>query len=198
MTVRVGGTCWLVVAAIVMVGAGLRPQGAGWCLGLAGVSLGILFVPLDGLPLARCLAGLVDHWSLPLLALLAAAVVRQLLGVELLRPRDRLAAQWFGLVAGLFLYPMAVGWGPFDPYGLGWHFGPLFAAVGLLASLLLWRRNRFGIVLVLAILAWHLGVTESGNYWDCLMDPFYFLISVGMISGRAVSVACRWAGHPYP
>jgi hypothetical protein len=34
---------------------------------------------------------------------------------------------------------------------------------------------------VLAIAAWHLRAVESGNYWDCLIDPFYFVASVGTL-----------------
>jgi hypothetical protein len=55
------------------------------------------------------------------------------------------------------------------------------------------RKNRFGIVLVLAIAAWHLRAVESGNYWDCLIDPFYFLFSVGAL-GSWVWRACARKG----
>jgi hypothetical protein len=160
---------------------GLRPRVVGWCAGLGILSFAIMAAPLGGMPIARLLAGVVDHWSAPFTALLAAAVIRQLFGIDLLQRKDWQAAWLFGALAGLFLYPMALGLGPFDPYGLGGHFGPLFVAVAVLASILILRRNRFGIVLVLAIAAWHLRAVESGNYWDCLIDPFYFVASVGTL-----------------
>ena len=174
----------LILAGIARL-VGLHPRGVGWCAGLALCSLAIVSTPLGGLPLARWLAGIVDHWSLPTTALLASACIRQLFGIDLLQRNDRQAAWLFGALAGLFLYPLAVGFGPFDPYGLGWHFGPLFVFVAVLTSVLLFCRNRFGIVLVLAIAAWHLRVAESANYWDCLTDPFYFVTSVGALGVRA-------------
>lgn len=165
--------------------AGLTPKGPGWCAGLVLCSFTIVATPVGGMPLARWVAGFVDHWSVPTAALLATACLRWLFGINLLQRRDRQAAWLFGALAGLLLYPLALGWGPYDPYSLGWHFGPLFVAGAVLASGLLLRRNRFGAVLVLAIAAWHLRAAESGNYWDCLIDPFYFLFSVGALGSWA-------------
>lgn len=164
---------------------GLHPKGPRWCSGLVLCALAIASIPCGGLPLARWLAGVVDHWSVPTIALVASALIQRLFGIDLLRRKDRQAAWLFGGVAGLLLYPLALGWGPFDPYGLGWHFGPLFVSVAVLAVALIFCDNRFGVVLVLAIAAWHLRVAESANYWDCLLDPFYCLASVGVLGFRA-------------
>jgi hypothetical protein len=172
----------LTLLLTVVAGAGgLKPRGLAWCGGLFLASLGLAALPLQGLPLARWLAGIIDHWSVPLLALLAAAVVRRLFGIECLRRSDRLALWIFGVLAGLALYPAALGSGPLDPFSLGWQAGPLFAAMALLSALLLWRGCRLGGVIVAAIAAWHLRVPESGNYWDCLVDPIYFLVSLGAL-----------------
>ncbi len=170
---------------------GLHPKGPGWCAGLVLFALALVAVPLGGLPLARWLAGVVDHWSVPSAALLAAGVIQHLFGIELLQRQDRQAAWLFGALAGLLLYSLALGWGPFDPYALGWRFGPLFVVVAVLASVLIWRRNRFGVVLVLAIAAWHLRAVQSGNYWDCLIDPFYFLFSAGSLAAWAWRACAR-------
>jgi hypothetical protein len=174
---------------------GLRPQRWGWCAGLAIFSLAIMAVPVGGLPIARWLAGIVDHWSVPSTALLAATVIRLSFGIDVLRPKDRRAAWLFGALAGLLLYPLALGWGHYDPYSLGWHFGPLFVGVAVLACGLILRKNRFGIVLVLAIAAWHLRAVESGNYWDCLLDPFYFLFSIGALGSWAWRACATMRPH---
>lgn len=184
------------LALMLLLGAvaqacGLKPRGPRWCLALALVSSAVVLAPVDGLPLGRWLAGIMDHWSVPLLALLVSAVGRRYLGTELLRQADRQAAWVFGAVAGAVLYPLALGWGSIDPFGLGWHFGPLFAGMTLLTCILLWRSNRFGVVLVIAIAAWHLGVPESGNYWDCLLDPVYFVASLGALVLGLVRAAGR-------
>jgi hypothetical protein len=180
----------LILAGVARL-AGLHPRGLGWCAGLVFCSLAIVAIPLGGLPLARWLAGVMDHWSVPSTALLAAAVIQRLFGIEVLQRQDRQAAWLFGALGGLLLYPLALGWGPFDPYGLGWRFGPLFVVVAVLASVLIWRRNRFGVVLVLAIAAWHLRAVESGNYWDCLIDPIYFLFSLGALAAWAWRACAR-------
>jgi hypothetical protein len=174
----------LIFAGIVRL-AGLRPRGWSWCAGLGIFSLAIVAAPVGGLPLARWLAGVVDHWSVPSAALIASAGIQRLFGIDLLQRKDRQAAWLFGALAGLLLYPLALGLGPFDPYSLGWHFGPLFVSVAVLASVLILRKNRFGVVLVLAIAAWHLRAVESANYWDCLIDPFYFLFSAGALGSWA-------------
>src|ERR1035441_4293127 len=149
----------LILAGIARL-VGLRPRGWGWCAGLALVSLAIVTVPLRGIPLARWLAAVVDHWSVPSAALFASACFKRLFGIDLLQRYDWRAAWLFGALAGLLLYPLALGWGPFDPYSLGWHFGPLFVSIAVLAVILILRRNGFGVVLVLAIAAWHLRVVE--------------------------------------
>jgi len=85
------------------------------------------------------------------------------------------------------LYPLALGWGKFDPYGWGWYFSPLFLAGATLTGLLVWRNNRFGLLLLLSILAFHLRLLESTNYWDYLLDPVYCLVSVFALGRRLIA-----------
>ena len=157
------------------------PRGAGWCVGLGLMALGALMIPVAGLPLARVLAAWMDHWSVPLLVLLVGGVSKTYFGAELLRRKDRQAMWVFGVVTGVVLYPLALGIGSIDPFSHGWHFGPLFVVIGIVAMYLQWRRNRFGIVLLLAFCAWLVGLSESGNFWDCLTDPVFFFISIGAL-----------------
>jgi hypothetical protein len=158
-------------------------QKSAWAAGLLLATIGIVSLPINGLPLARWLAGVCDHWSVPLIAVMAARVMKGFLNKDFLRPEDEMAAWLFGAGSGLVLYPMALGWGPIDPYSWGWRVGPLFVVVAGVTVALCWRHNRFGAVLVLAIGAWHLRVPESGNYWDCLVDPVYCLVSLAALGG---------------
>ena len=164
-----------------------NPRGAGWCVGLGLIALGTLMIPVGGLPLARVLAAVIDHWSVPFLVFLLAGVSKTFFGVELLRREDRRAMWIFGVVTGVILYPLALGIGPVDPFAYGWHFGPLFVLVGIVALYLQWRQNRFGVVLLLAIIAWLAGVAESGNLWDCLADPVFFFVSIGALVASLVA-----------
>jgi hypothetical protein len=148
----------------------------GWILlALCVVCFGI---PWGNGSLARRLAGFAPGFSLPLTVWLFATAARTLGLPGMLRPTDLPAFWWFGAAAGLVLYPAALGWGPWDPYGWGWHFSALFAAMGLLGAGLIFRGQRLGWVLLLAIAAWHLRLLESPNYWDYLVDPLYFVLSL--------------------
>lgn len=164
-----------------------NPRGAGWCVGLGLIALGALMIPVAGLPLARVLAAVMDHWSVPMLVLMVAGVAKTFFGSELLRHEDRRAMWIFGVVTGVILYPLALGIGSTDPFAYGWHFGPLFVVIGSVALLLQWRRNRFGIVLLMASFTWLVGVAESGNFWDCLTDPVFFFISIGALVASLVA-----------
>jgi hypothetical protein len=94
----------------------------------------------------------------------------------------------FGAFAGLMLYPAALGVGSIDPYEWGWYRSPLFVMVGLLTGWLIWTRNRFGLLLLAAVAAFHLRLGESSNYWDYLVDPVYWFASLVAL-GRRVAGA---------
>jgi hypothetical protein len=156
--------------------------GARWTLGCGGLALVLAFLPVAGFPLARVVTGFGWVPSFPLLALLADTVVRHARGRGWLQPAEQQTAWLWGALAGLALYPSALGLGRFDAYALGWGFTVLGVLVATLSVWLIWRGNRFGIVLVLATLDWQGGTVElanfSANYWDYLVDPVYFATSV--------------------
>lgn len=178
----------LVLAAQGLAGlCGLRRRGWGRlaCLALAAAS--VLLVPVGGMPIAGWVRGLNANFSLPFTALLAAAVWETEFRRKALSEREWAIAWIFGTVAGLGLYPLALGWSRFDPYEWGWRFSPLFIAGGVLTAFLLWKRNRFGLALLLAVAAYHLRLLESANYWDYLLDPVYCLVSIIALGWRLFS-----------
>jgi hypothetical protein len=165
------------------------PKWRGWPrLALLGTAAaGILLIPHQGIPIVLWLRGLNANFSIPFLGLLAVAVWEGEFGRKWFSKADWAAAWVFGSVAGFALYPLALGWGRFDPYEWGWRFGPLFVAIGVLTALLLWKQNRFGFLLLLAIAAWHLRLLESVNYWDYLLDPVYCLASLLAVTWQLVA-----------
>ncbi len=140
-------------------------------------------VPIAGWTLPRWLAGVGVTPSVTSTCLLLAFVARRLGGPVLLDASAWRAAWWFGVIAGVALYPTAFGIGSFDPYALGWDSLPLVVALGLLAIILLWFGNRFALVLALGVLALNLHVLESSNLWDYLTDPILTLFSLGVAAG---------------
>ncbi len=138
----------------------------------------VLLIPIQGATVGRWTASVVASVSIPLAGLTALTVWGRAFGAQPLTPRERGTAWTFGAVAGLCLYPAALGAGSLDPYEWGWYFSPLFVASGLLTVWLIWRMNRFGLLLVLAVAAFQLQILESSNYWDYLVDPIYFAASL--------------------
>ncbi len=188
---------YLLVLALVLAAAarlGVDRRGGRQRLALCAVSLLILLIPLRWIPLGRWIVGVNANFSIPLTALLLSRVWEQLTGARLLDSREALAAWVFGLASGLALYPMALGLGGFDPYDLGREFSWLFVLLVALTIALLRARNRFGIVLVVAILVYDLGLLESPNLWDYLIDPFYMIAAVGVVAHRLVRAMIRRGG----
>jgi hypothetical protein len=185
------GVCpWLVLVRGIQSLAGRhRSTLRGWRLLLmaGAVALAVLLVPFAGLPVARWIAGLSANFSIPLTGVLAAAVWERAFGTQILSPRDWRTAWLFGALGGLTLYPFALGLSSFDPYEWGWRFSPLFVAVGALTTWLLWKQNRFGLLLLLAAVGFHLRLLESPNYWDYLLDPVFWLVSLIVIGRRSMA-----------
>jgi hypothetical protein len=100
------------------------------------------------------------------------------------QPAERRVACGFAIVSGLLLYPAALGFGPVDPYAWGWLVPAMPLAVAALAAGLIACRNRFGLVLVAALVAFDLGLLESGNLWDYLVDPLFFVAGIVGLAWR--------------
>ncbi len=142
-------------------------------------------IPLEGLPLARWLISVNANFSIPLTALVFDRIWERSLGHPLMDEKARKAAWLFGLGAGILLYPMALGLGRFDPYGLGFGSGRLLVPLLLITLLLLHGRNGFGAVMVASVLAYNLRLLESSNLWDYLLDPL-------LVVSAAIHHATRW------
>jgi hypothetical protein len=56
----------------------------------------------------------------------------------------------------------------------------------VITVILLFTKNRFGIVLVTCILGYDLQLLESPNLWDYLVDPFFALISGVVLAAQFI------------
>jgi hypothetical protein len=172
---------WLLLVLglqILLDRCGLKTRGWGRLLVLGLIAAGFLLLPIQGSSVAGWVRGVNANFSIPFTALIAMAVWEGEFRRQWFSKADWAATWAFGTVAGLGLYPLVLGWGSFDPYEWGWRFSPLFVAVAVLTALLLWKQNRFGPLLLLAVAAYHLHLLESANYWDYLLDPVYCLTSI--------------------
>jgi len=176
----------LAAAALRATARAGRPVRAAAAAGAAALAA----VPVGGLPLARWCAVVTGSTSVTLAALLAVHVWRSLFGSDLLGDAGRRVALRFAAVAGVALYPMALGLGSADPYALGWRLSPLTLALAALSLALVARGNRFGLVLALAALGHALGVLESPNLWDYVVDPALAVVSLVAV-GRELAARVR-------
>ena len=150
------------------------------------VSAAAVWFPWFGHPLPFWSASLSANFSVIMVALLVVGILDRARGTVVFRPADWHAAWIFGAVASILLYPSELGLGPrnFDAYALGWpwlFWGQslwIFGGAGFVAALLIWRGNRFGYVVFLAMLGSAAGFQESDNFWDYLLDPVYATVSL--------------------
>lgn len=156
---------------------------------LLGVALLASFIPIGGLPLAAYLRGVVGDLSIASLVLLALYLAR-FCGtgavVEAVSS-GRQALLALAAVTAVVFYPLALGWGGFDPYRLGYG---SYALLGGLLGLTLWGALRdrvlVAVVISLAVAAWSAGWYESGNLWDYLLDPLVSAYALGALARRGL------------
>lgn len=142
-------------------------------LSLSIMYLVILLVPIEGVRVYVYLRGIANGVSIVTVSILGSLFIREISGKELLPAADRRLLWCMAGIAGLLLYPSAIGMFPWDMYRIGYR--PLLLLIILLAfSLLSWARGfravALCVVLAVAAFSWH--TMESDNLWDYLTDPF--------------------------
>jgi hypothetical protein len=160
---------------------GVRRRGWPRLLILALLAAGLLQIPISGFSIAQWVRGISADFSIPWIGLLAIAAWEHEFRRKVFSTGAWIVTWVFGALAGIALYPLALGVSSFDPYEWGWSFSALFVISAVLTTFLIWNQNRFGVLLLLAVVAYQLRGLESANYWDYLVDPVYCLVSVGAL-----------------
>lgn len=88
------------------------------------------------------------------------------------------------LFVSLF-YPAALGWGPFDPYALGYQPWALLAGLIPVAGVLWWKRQDAWLIILAVDLAGYASGVFA-NLWDVLFDPLLFLLALIMVGRQGV------------
>lgn len=131
------------------------------------------------LPLVAYVRGVSSDLSISLVLIACMGMYQRLSGARLIDGHERtLVTVVFGACA-LFLYPLALGWGDWDAYRLGWG-SPGLLAVLLVLSLACWAKGfrQLPVLVALALLAWVAGALESTNLWDYLIDPWLAVAAI--------------------
>ena len=124
------------------------------------------------LPLSAYVRGVTGELSIVTMLLLWAT----LLPANRKTPLAFIAA--ISIVAIVF-YPLALGYGMFDPYA--WGYGSLGFLISVIVFAFLcgmtgWTKGVW--LLSLAIIAWTVRWHESANLWDYILDPFLALWAI--------------------
>ncbi len=183
---------WGLIACLLVKLAQLcvADKGPRW-LPLIGVA--VTLIPIQGMPFGRFLHGITSGFSIPSFVLLLSVLWTAHTGRPLLSNSTRTTVCVAGAVFGITLYPMAIGLGTFDPYVFGWSSDGMTMLLMLVTSVFLWKNSAFGYVLLLTAAAWQIGLLESTNIWDYVVDPAYFLSSLVVLIAHAVRA--KIAGH---
>ena len=180
----------LFLAALVVFLPGVRALGR---RSLGALLMGVLAAsswPLLPLPLAAYARAVTGDLSITTIALVLRYLVGRFFSWGPMDERSRVFIAFLLAVAGLVLYPLALGLGPHDPYSLGFG-NPFFLGALLLLSLAALVRGLVVVALGigLSVLAWAGGLYESTNLWDYLLDPFAFAYGLLATLGHCG----RWA-----
>ena len=141
--------------------------------------LGLAILPIyDQIPLVYMRAVITDL-SITSLFLLCLFIATAYTGEAYLADQNRQTVYRSVLLGAVLLYPLALGLTPYDSYALGYGSPIMFIGLALFAYYLLWRRAYvvLGLLLV-AIVAYLVGILNSDNLWDYLMDPWVFFVAV--------------------
>ena len=140
------------------------------------------FIPVEGYSVSLYLRGLFNDLSITTLCLLVLFLYRPQIQHIQSRSVFILTA-----LAGLLLYPFALGYSPVDPYAWGYlnQSHGLNAPLTVICFLLLLaaygyiKQNTLLLTCILtSIIAWQLNLLESRNIWDYLLDPLLWLYSL--------------------
>jgi hypothetical protein len=153
-----------------------------------------MLVPIPGtdIPMAGYLRGVTGDLSITLLALSVWSLCHCLFGIASLGKREMTPLLAVIGAAALVLYPTALGWGNWDSYRLGWGSWWLLSVLLALSVVSAWLGLRvLPAMVALALLAWSLGLMESGNLWDYLLDPWLSAFALGFVFIKCAQLAFK-------
>lgn len=133
----------------------------------------LMLVPAGGIHLGGYVRGVLGDLSITTLILLGHHLTGRYCGRAWLAPPELRVVRGTIGITGLLFYPLALGVSPLDPYA--WGYASLTLPGLLLAAVLgLWLYGlRAAAWLWLAVAAaFVLGLLESTNLWDYLLDPW--------------------------
>jgi MFS family permease len=169
----------LIIFTVAAAVAGLVTKSPAWraAFGIAGV-LGALLIAISTRSVLEWTASAVERPSPPGLLLLVVLAIATITNRQLAISAEFRFGTLMLAVAGLVLYPAAVGFLDYDSYVLGYSGYLLPAAIAVVLAYAIYR-GYFIIALALnaAIFAFLFGARQSLNLWDYVVDPVAWIIA---------------------
>ncbi len=186
----------LVLCAGLLRLLGSKPGGTRRVEWVAAACFVLLWLPAGAaqLPLLAYVRGVSSDLSVTLVALAGLVVARRLPGFPAVSRREKAGLNWVIAAAAVALYPLSLGWGSWDFYRTGWGSFGLLAAL-LAVALFSWERGLrlLPLLIALSLLAWSVGLMESENLWDYLLDPWLALAAFFQCAKAGVATVWnRW------
>ena len=122
--------------SLVVSGLCLRMLYAGikcrpWAKGLTALCFAVMWLPVGpaNLPIVAFVRGISSDLSITCVLLACTGLCQRLFGFEPVARRELMLVYGVVASAALFLYPLALGWGDWDAYRLGWNATLLWAGL---------------------------------------------------------------------
>lgn len=167
----------------------VSPRLAFW---LAVGGFGVLWLSAGAahIPAVAYVRGISSDLSITLVALACLNLFRDALPP--VGEREKIPVFAAILVAAVFLYPMALGLGDWDPYRLGWGQPAMWGGLlALVVACWLIGLRLLPALIALALLAWSASLLESRNLWDYLLDPWLVLVACVQLIRLALAGLAR-------
>lgn len=176
-----------------------RPASTGRVVVVTGVfAASAALLPFGQFSLWRWLYSAHANPSIPFVGILAIHLLSVATGRAWFERREWLTTWLMGALLGTWLYLPILGLAHYDVYAVHWEGRWIAAGATVIALALLATGNRAGLLLGAGLLGHLLGVLESGNLWDYLVDPFLWLLSlIGLVHAAVQRVRGR-GGKPHP
>ena len=172
----------------------VMPKTSQWAVSLLVILLLGLWLPWGdaGLPLLAYARGVVSDLSVTSVLLSVLWMGQRMDIMPALRQAEKQMAYAVLALVAAVLYPTALGWGDWDAYRLGWGAPSLVMGLSLLALSCFWMGLRLlPLLIAAAVMAWSLGILESGNLWDYLIDPWIACVAIGVALRLGLSLFRR-------
>jgi hypothetical protein len=164
---------------VLWIGSRYKWQSTRMAIGVAIASLAML-IPVHGLSLFMYVWSIISDLSLTSKTYLVAWLLYRLGGPVVMDMKEVGKVMRGITIIGLLFYPLSLGLSSFDPYSTGYSASILIV---LTVVLLVYGMRKGYLVLsasmLLALWAYLLGLMESDNLFDYLLDPMLFLYAAG-------------------